>query len=111
MKNSHNYAVLFGECLRNLFRQEKCANLEQIDVAEIESNWFASINFGLGYLFRTKREEVISFYNKYWFYLGMDLDELIKIEEGSDRLSDEYTDGEDVIKKIHEAFSALCKNN
>lgn len=109
MVNIHQYSILIESTLRSMFDCDRGGFGGLVEADSIDQAWSVSIAFGLGKLASTKEKEVTQFYEKYAYYLSMDLRELANLQSPSDQLLKEHKTGEEAIKAVIEDFSSLRK--
>lgn len=110
---AHNYAVEIEFILRDIFGCERDGVGGLANADTIESNWYAPIACGLGYVYSRKQREVNAFIREYHFYLAFGLRGLLSFESNSKEIDNceyslgEYSNGEEAVKDIIKAFRLL----
>lgn len=118
MVNAHAYATRIEMILRNLFHCGRGGMAGIIDADFIESNLYAGVTAGLGYLYANanddKKQEIGNFISDFHSYLKLGLRTLLEFT-AREKVIDGCTyhlaheNGEKAIDAMISAFSKVCE--
>lgn len=117
IEKSQNFAVCIENIMRGAFECERLEAIDLVDSDYIRYHPFLAIMCTLTFLCKQDEADdiriVSDFFNKFWGYDKLSIDELLSSECNTGEINgleyeSEYTDGEEVLQAMITEFRKAC---